>query len=326
MTFGSPLALVALLAVPVAAVAFLLFQRRRARFAERFAAPAMLPNVIDSEPGWRRYVPIAILLLGLSTFLVGVARPRAMVSTKRENATVVLAIDSSRSMGAVDIKPSRLAAVKTAALRVLEQIPSRYRVAVISFSTTAEVPAPATRDRRLVTQAVSQLSAAGGTALGDGIAEALKVGRAVPREEGPATSPGEVPPVSVLVFSDGIQEGGEVPLGRAVAQASALKIPISTVVVGTPYGFVRIPRIGGFTQFIRIPADPSELREVARATGGEFYVGPRTADFSAVYRDLGSRIGTTRKRQEVTYAFALGGFVLLIAGGSLSALWLRRLP
>lgn len=326
MSFASPLALVALVAVPLVAAAYVLFQRRRAHFAERFASAAMLPNVVDREPGWRRHVPAAVLLLALATLLVGFARPRALVPAKRENATVVLAIDSSRSMEASDITPSRLAAVKTAALRFLDRLPAKYRVGVVAISTSAEVVAPATRDRRLVKRAVSELTPEGGTALGDGLAEALKVGRAVPREQGSAGKPGEVPPVSVLLFTDGIQEGGEVPLGQAVARSRALKIPISTVVVGTAYGFVSIPRVGGFTQIIRVPADPSELKIVARVTGGHFYVGPRTADLSGVYEDLRSRIGTTRRREEVTFAFGIGAVCLLLLGGSLSVVWLRRAP
>ena len=110
MSFASPLALIALVAVPLAAAAHAVFQRRRPRFAERFASLAMLPNVIDRDPGWRRHVPAAILLLALATMLVGAARPRAMVAAKRENATVVLVVDASRSMAATDVTPSRLAA------------------------------------------------------------------------------------------------------------------------------------------------------------------------------------------------------------------------
>jgi Ca-activated chloride channel family protein len=326
MSFGSPIALVGLAVVPLVAFAYVVFRRGRARFAERFATPAMLPNVIDREPGWRRHVPVAILLAGLAVLVMGVARPRAMVSAKRENATVVLALDTSRSMAAADVRPTRLEAVRSAAFRFLGELPRKYRVGVVSFATTAEVLAPATRDRGIVTAAISQVVPNGGTALGDGIVEALNVGRAVPRDQGAAGRAGRVPPVSVLVFTDGIQEGGAVSAGAAVSAARRLKIPVSAVLVGTAYGFIRIPRIGGFTQFIRVPADPSELRGIAKATGGGFYVGPRTADFSGVYRELGSRIGTTRKRQEVSFAFAIGGVALLLVGGSLSAIWLRRLP
>ena len=78
------------------------------RYAKRFANPDLLPNVVDRSPGWRRHVPIALLLVGLTVLLVGAARPRALVDVKRENATVVLAIDTSRSMQAIDVRPSRM--------------------------------------------------------------------------------------------------------------------------------------------------------------------------------------------------------------------------
>jgi Ca-activated chloride channel homolog len=326
VTFDSPVALVGLVLVPLAAVAYGIFQRNRPRFGERFASAAMLPNVIDRAPGWRRHLPAVILLLGLATLLVGVARPHAMVTVKRENATVVLAVDTSRSMGAVDVRPSRLAAVKVAAARFVARLPEKYRIGVVEFSTKAEVAVPATRNRTLVRQALSNLSPGGGTALGDGILTALNVGRAVPREQPQGGNPREVPPVSVLVFTDGLQDGGEVTAEQAVSRARALKIPVSGVLVGTPYGIVRVPRIGGFVQFIRVPADSSELRIIARVTHGHFFLGPRTADLTPVYSELGSRVGTTRKRMELTFAFALGAIGFLVVGGSLSAVWLRRLP
>jgi Ca-activated chloride channel family protein len=326
MSFASPYALVDLVAVPVALAAYVLYQRGRGGFAVRFATKAMLPNVIDRDPGWRRHVPVAILLLALTALLVGFARPHAMVSTRRENATVVLAIDTSRSMAAGDLRPNRLAVVKTAALRFVDHLPAKYRVGIVSFATTAQVVAPATRDRNLVRRALSQLGADGGTALGDGIMAAVNVGRAVPRDPAPAGRPPNVPPASVLLFTDGIQEGGEVSAGDAVARARALGIPISPVLVGTAYGFVKFPRIGGFTQFVQVPADPTELQTIAKVTKGHFYVDPRAANLSAVYRDLGSRLGTTHTREEISYVFAIGAVSLLLAGGSLSAVWLRRIP
>jgi Ca-activated chloride channel homolog len=326
MSFDSPLALVALVAVPLVAAAYVAFDRTRTRYAERFATAAMLPNVVDRAPGWRRHAPIAILLLGLATMLVGMARPRAMTSAKRENATIVLALDTSRSMSAIDVRPSRLAAAKVAAQRFIEKVPSRYRIGVVDFSTQAGVAAPATRDRAVVSKALSQLAAGGGTALGDGISTALNVGRAVPREQPAGGRPSEVPPVSVVVFTDGVQEGGEVTAAQALARARALKVPISSVLVGTPYGIVSVPRVGGFTQLIRVPADATELRVISNLSKGHFYVGPRTADLSPIHRELGSRVGTVRKRTEVTFAFAIGAAALLLIGAALSTMWLRRVP
>ncbi len=326
MSFAAPYTLVALLLVPLAVVAYVAYNRGRRRFAARFANPDLLPNVVDREPGWRRHVPIALLLIGLTAMLVGAARPRALVSVKRENATIVLAIDSSRSMEAVDVRPSRLDVVKATALRFVSQLPDKYRVGVVDFATQASVDAPATRNRALVRKALEGLSAGGGTALGDGIVTALNVGRAVPREPGDRGKPAEVPPVSVLLFTDGLQEGGELTAADALRKAMSLHVPINAVVVGTPYGIVRIPRIGGFVQFIRVPADPSEVKTIARLSHGHFYVGPRTADLTPVYKDLKSRVGTTHKQSELAYAFGAGAIGFLLAGAALSAVWLRRLP
>jgi Ca-activated chloride channel homolog len=326
MSFAAPYTLVALLLVPLAVLAYLAYNRGRHRYAARFTNPDLLPNVVDRDPGWRRHVPVALLLIGLTTMLVGAARPRALVAVKRENATIVLAIDTSRSMEAVDIRPNRLALVKTTALKFVSQLPSKYRVGVVEFATQASVAAPATRNRGLVRKALEGLSAGGGTALGDGIVTAVNVGRAVPREPGDRGKPSEVPPVSMILFTDGLQEGGEVSAADAVKKALSLHVPVNAVVVGSPYGIVRIPRIGGFVQFIRVPADPSEVKTIARLTHGHFYVGPRTADLTTVYKELKSRVGTTHKQSELAYAFGLGAIAFLLAGAALSAVWLRRLP
>jgi Ca-activated chloride channel family protein len=324
VSFAAPVTLVALVLVPLALVAYLAYNRARIGYAKRFTNPAMLPNIVDRSPGWRRHVPVALLLVGLTAMLVGAARPQAFVSVKRENATVVLAVDTSRSMEAVDIRPNRLDVVKQSILKFLAQLPEKYRVGVVDFATQASVTAPATRNRGLVEKAIAQLSPGGGTALGDGIVTAINVGRSVPREPGGKGKPDVVPPSTVILFTDGLQEGGEVTAADAVKRAQALHVPINAVVVGSPYGIVRVPRVGGFVQFIRVPADASEVKTIARLTHGHFYVGPRTADLTRVYKELKSRVGTTRKRSELSFAFAIGAVAFLLAGAALSAVWLRR--
>jgi Ca-activated chloride channel family protein len=227
-------------------------------------------------------------------------------------------------MQAIDIRPSRIETVKQAALKFLAQLPEKYRVGVVDFSTQASVTAPATRNRELVTKAIKQLEAGGGTALGDGIVTAINVGRSVPREPGGKGKPAVVPPATVILFTDGLQEGGEVTAADAVKRAQLVHVPINAVVVGSPYGIVRVPRVGGFVQFIRVPADASEVKTIAQLTHGHFYVGPRTADLTPVYKELKSRVGTMRKRSELSYAFAIGAVAFLLAGAALSAVWLRR--
>ena len=76
--------------------------------------------------------------------IVGVARPHASVRVQREEATVLIAIDSSLSMSSQDIRPSRLIAAQRAAQAFVNGMPKKFRVGVIGFSGRAYVAVPPT--------------------------------------------------------------------------------------------------------------------------------------------------------------------------------------
>jgi Ca-activated chloride channel family protein len=325
MSFASPLALWSLVLVPLAAAVYIWLQRRRVRGASEFVSPALFPNVVDQVPGWRRHLPIALLLLAVATMLVGFARPHATISERSEEATVVLAIDTSRSMGAKDVAPTRLAAAQASARRFLAGVPKRYRVAVVAFSSQPQVVSAPTTDRAFVTTAINDLRVGQGTALGDGLANAIQV--ATGRPAGKKAPAGSKPaPSAILVISDGAQDGGLVQIPEAIKRARAAKIPIFTALLGTPDGIVNIPLVGGYNEQVRVPTNPGAMRTVALQTGGKYYAAPTQADLSSVYRDLKSRLGHTNKDEEITVAFAAAGALLLLAGSMLSALWFRRIP
>lgn len=331
MTFSWPLALLGLLLVPLALVAYVLFERRREGEVARFGNPALFPNVVGSAPGWRRHVPVALLLLALTAMLVGVARPHASRSVPREEATVVLAMDVSFSMVAKDVSPTRLAAAEAAVRRFVERVPPSFRLGLVAFGTRAVVAAPATEDREVVRSALSALRPGQGTALGDAIGLSLEVaGRATgTRPAAPGTSSSGAtgaPPAAVLLLSDGAQTQGRLRPEQAARRARRLGIPVYTVALGTPDGVVERPLANGFRERIRVPPDPETLRKVAEVTGGEFFAAPAAGRLSRVYEQLGSRLGHRRERQEITVAFAGASGLLLLAGGALSSLWFRRLP
>ena len=139
MSFQWPLALVGLLVVPALVALYVARERRRSDFAARFTTPALLPNLVDSAPSWRRHLPLALLLLALTAMVVGVARPHAMMSVQREEATVILAIDTSLSMGAQDVKPSRLIAARTAAAAFVAKMPKKFRVGLVGSIRAQEL-------------------------------------------------------------------------------------------------------------------------------------------------------------------------------------------
>jgi Ca-activated chloride channel homolog len=318
VSFDRPWALLGLVAVPLAVVAWRALERRRVAEGERFATAALLPALVERVPGRLRLVPAALLLLGLCALLVGMAKPHATLTVPRRDATVVLAIDISRSMGAKDVPPSRLFAAVQAADRFLTEIPSRYSVGLVVFGSSAFVSVPPTRDRNLVQQELEQLRPSEGTAIGDAVLLSARLGRKQKAQDG------VVPPTTVLVISDGARDGGRVAPLTAARRAKALGVPVSTVLVGTPNGVVTAKLTGGYTEQIRVPASPATLRSIARLSGGTFYRAGTPQALAGVYRKLATRLGHKKEDRQITDLFAAGGGVLVLAGASLSFFWFRR--
>jgi Ca-activated chloride channel family protein len=320
VSFQWPLALVALVVVPVLVMLYVLRERRRTDFAARFTTPALLPNLVDAAPSWRRHLPLAVLLAALTAMVVGVARPHATVSVKREQATVILAIDTSLSMSSQDVKPTRLQAARNAARTFLDRIPSKYRVAIVGFAGRAYVALPPTEDRTLARAALRTLHPAEGTSLGDAVALATQLAR---RQR---ASDGTIPPSAILVISDGAQQSGRTSVAAAAVRARSAHIPVYSVLTGTQDGVITVTLAGGFQAQMRVPPSPETLRTLAQVTGGHFFTAPSAARLRQIYERLGSRLGSRKESREITDVFAGGSAALLLVGGALSALWFRRVP
>jgi len=320
MSFAWPLALLSLLTLPLAVGGYLLLERRRRAQAAAFASPALVPNLVGRNPGRLRHLAPALALLALAFLATGLARPHATVSVRQEQATVVLAMDTSRSMVATDVPPSRLAVAQRAVRRFLQELPEGYRVGMVSFAQSAQTVLPATANRQTAQAALRNLRTGDGTALGEGIARAIQVAQKVPAEAG------KKPPASILVLSDGAQTQGVLEPKAAAQSARKLRIPVYTVAFGTDQGVVEVVDDNGFRQRVTVPPDPPTLREVSQLTGGRFYAAPNAAQLNAVYEELGSRIGSVKKEREITAAFTAGGAFLLLAAGGVSAFLFGRLP
>ena len=280
-----------------------------------------MPNLIGRRPGRLRHLPPVLGLLALAALATGLARPHATLSVEQEEATVVLAMDTSRSMVATDVPPTRLAVAQEAVRRFLQKLPDGYRVGMVSFSQAAHTVLPATANREAALRALRNLRTGDGTALGEGIARAVQVAQRVPAENAArsrrrrsSSSPTAPRPRACSSRS------------RRRSARAKLKIPVHTVAFGTPDGVVEVVDDNGFTQRVTVPPDAPTLRRVSQLTGGRFYAAPDAASLNAVYEELGSRVGHVKEDREITAAFAAGGAVLLLAAGALSALLFGRLP
>jgi Ca-activated chloride channel homolog len=335
MSFSHPLLLLSLLAIPLALGVYLLAERRRMRYAVRFTNLDVLATVAGGR-SWRRYAAPLLLLLALASLCVGLARPHVKRMLPSERATVILVVDASGSMQARDVKPTRLAAAQDAVRTFLTKVPKRVRVGLVVFAGEPQIAAPPTTDRSLVRESVDQIGlfpCFGGTAIGDALAEAVRLGlQAIGNESGNrnlasatiATRPA-AGLVSILFLSDGKQTRGALLPLQGAERAKAVGFPVYTVALGTPNGTLT-RGFGIFSRRIPVPPDPATLRSIAQRTEGQFFEARSADSLEAAYAKLGSSLGRTAGKSEVTFAFLLGGIGLLLAAGVVSALWSPRFP
>jgi Ca-activated chloride channel homolog len=349
MSFASPELLLGLLLVPVALIGYLFVQRRRSRYAVRFTNVDLLSNLVPRSPGWRRHLPPVLYLTAIAALAIGLARPSVVLAVPREEATIMLTMDVSRSMRATDVDPNRLTAAQQAATDFVDRLPEQFRVGLVAFSTEARLVVEPTTDRAEIREALASLRADGGTAMGDAIDLALDASGAVPEatptpdpsaspepsatpdasaEPDPSASPeaDAVPVVAEVVLSDGANSTGRLEPIEAAQRAADLGVPIYTIALGTEDGVVDVPNPLGMLESMPVPPDPETLATIAEMTGGRFFEAPNAEELAAIYEGLGSKVGFVEEEQEVTQLFAAAGLLFVLVGGALAAHWFNRFP
>jgi Ca-activated chloride channel family protein len=311
MTFLAGGRLWLLLAVAAVAAGYALLQRRRRHYAARFTNLDLLAVVAPKRPGWRRHVAAAALLASLISLVVGFARPTRAERVPRKEATIMLAIDTSASMEAADVAPTRLAAAQRAATDFAQNLPTRYRLGLITFDGNARVLVAPTTDHAQVSQAIAGLVLGPRTAAGEAVYTAL--------DTLAASNAGQNDAARIVLMSDGATTSGR-PVALAAEAARVAKIPVSTIAFGTDAGTVTIQ---GRT--IPVPVDRDAMRSLAQTTGGKFFEAASGEELASVYRDIGSTVAYRTVRHEVTAQFTGFGLVLLAAGLLAGMAWGGRI-
>jgi Ca-activated chloride channel family protein len=313
-SFAAPGRLILLLAVAALAVAYVAVQRKRPAFETRFADVDLLASVMPKRPGWRRHLPASLLLLTLVALTTGFAKPSGLVKVPRAKATIVIALDVSASMTAVDVLPSRIEAAKSAAIAFENSLPKTFDVGLVSFSAAATVVVPPTLDRDVLAQGIEALPLGGGTAIGDAVAASVEAAQSV------VTPGGEKVPVRLVLLSDGGNTVGR-SIGTGAAQAVQAGMPVTTIAYGTPDGIVFLQG-----RAVPVPVDVPALEALAQATGGQAYRAQDSGQLRDVYDHIGKEVGTTNKRKDLTAALTGLGLLTGLAAAATSLVWFRVLP
>jgi Ca-activated chloride channel family protein len=315
--FESPVWLLSLFGVALLGAAYVVLQLRRRTYVARFSNASLLASIAPRRPGWRRHLTFGLLFLALGALCLGAAKPTGKVQVPRDRATVILAIDVSLSMQSKDVLPDRIEAAKTAAKEFVDLLPSRINLGLVSFSGKVALKVPPTIDRDAVKIAIDKLQLGESTAIGEAIFESID---AIQTFSTATTAKDDAPaPARIVLLSDGFSNVGRTPADAAAA-AKAAGVPVSTIAFGTTTGTVQVDG-----QNISVPADRATLKAIADATGGSFHTATSQAELKEVYSDIGSQIGYTTERRDVSWRFLVAGLALGFGAAAASLLWAGRL-
>ena len=328
--------------IPVLTIAYILVLRRRRPFAVRYSSLSIVREALPKQSQWRRHLPFALFLLALSSLTVALSRPVSTVTIPASNATIILAIDVSRSMCSTDILPSRLEAAKAAALKFVQNQKGNTQIGIVAFAGFAAIIQPPTTDHELLQTAIRNLTTARRTAIGEGILKSLDAIAEIDKHiTGPSsgieTKPlpkGKYIPAIVVLLTDGVSNTGALPLDAA-QQSVDRGVRVYTIGFGTSHN-ATIPNCGfqfqnndrfggtfggggggGFNREI----DEETLRQVADLTGGSYHLAASANELQDVFQNLPTQLITVTETTEISVMFVMVGAFLVTLAIALSIIW-----
>ena len=333
MEFVNPACLLLLLLLIPYGIWFFLLRGKREP-SMKIPSTQAYQNAAKSMRQRLMWVPFALRALAFAMIVVVLARPQSSNSwndSEVEGIDIMLAMDVSTSMLAMDFKPNRVEAARMVATDFVSR-QKNDNIGLTIFAGEAFTQCPLTTDHDALLQMFTNIScdlpATGmiddGTAIGMGIANAVS-----------RLQESKVKSKVVILLTDGSNNMGEISPLTAAEMAKALGIRVYTIGVGTngtatfPY-----PLPGGGVSYTRMPVeiDTNMLKEIASTTGGKFYRATNNTELEQIYEDISkleqSRLMVTHytKRHEAYYVFALIALVALLLELLLSNTILKKIP
>ncbi len=346
MTFLWPEMLLLLLFLPALIAAYLFLLRRKAATALSYANLSMVKEAMGLGHRFRRHIPPLLFLLALVAMIIAIARPAAVVTLPSQHQTIILAIDVSGSMRAVDVQPNRISAAQAAAKAFVSDQPSNVRIGVVSFAATASVVQMPTHNREDIIAAIDRFQLQRGTAIGSGLivslatlfpeegidVSALIYGRNAPRgvpldmagrTEKPLFKPvpaGSYSSAAIILLTDGQRTTGPDSIDAA-RMAADRGVRVFTVGIGTTSG----ETIGFEGWSMRVRLDEQTLKSIANMTRGEYFYAGTAADLKKIYESLNARLVFEKKDMEISALFSAAAAVTALVSALLSLLWFNRI-
>ncbi len=331
--------------IPLSILVYVFVLRRRKPYAVRYSSLSLIRAAKPASSQWKRHLPFALFLLAMSSLIMAMTRPVTVLTLPASNATIILALDVSRSMCSTDIAPNRLESAKAAALDFIKSQNSDTQIGIVVFAGFAVVAQPPTTDKDLLATTIENLTTARRTAIGEGIIVSLD---AIAEFDDTVVSPysdasiepvaeGQYVPAIVVLLTDGVTTTGIDPLDAA-QMAADRGVRVYTIGFGTtnnnspmncnPYAPFAEPIDpsfgfggGGGGGNFRREIDEETLKQVSDMTGGSYYLAESSEQLQDVFDSLPTQLFTVTETTEISVFFAAFAALFIVLAIMLSILW-----
>ncbi|MFP4548617.1 MAG: vWA domain-containing protein [Fidelibacterota bacterium] len=304
-----------LLLIPV----LIFFHKKKGSKKEQsITFPSVSPiKQLAGNDKWKISTLFYLKMAGIALLILALARPQKINTEKvfsTEGIDIVLALDISTSMLAVDFKPNRLEAAKLVAKQFVENR-QNDRIGLVVFAGETFLQCPLTIDYNVLKNFIDQVVVAerefDGTAIGMAVANSVNRLR-----DSDAKSK------VIILLSDGRNNAGELDPMTAAELAKTFDIKIYTIGAGKK-GKARYPvqGFGGRTEYrlVDVQIDEAVLQEISQATGGKYFRATNREKLLSVYNEISQMEKTEIKVKdyynyyELYFWFLLPGFFMIIA-------------
>jgi Ca-activated chloride channel family protein len=252
------------------------------------------------DPALLLAVAGAVGIVALGAALAG---PRFVANVPVRGGAVVLCVDTSGSMRATDVAPTRSDAAAAAVRAFVDAVPDGTRVGIVAFASGAGAVQPLTDDKDTLRDAIARIPAPnGGTAIGEALATAARLLPASGRR-------------AIVLITDGVNNLGADPL-QVAPQIGQSGVEIDTVGIGTNDSGQLVPGTD-----VAASIDEDALRQIASSARGAYARANDAGTLTGRLAALATSTTTEKKRVDASFPLAVaGGCIVIVAlGGGMLA-------
>ncbi len=277
-----------LLAIPVVLFFHFLALSNKKKKALGFANFDAIAKITGVDFFSKNIIILVINIFMIAGIIFALSGLHLHTTAESSSFSYVIAIDSSQSMEADDLNPSRIEAAKDQAVEFIDSAPFGFKAGVVSFSGGTRIEQDLTDRKDELKNAVSkiQISSTGGT----DIYEAVLTSVNLLKYEGSK---------AIILISDGQINVGNVD--EAIDYANLNDAIVHTIGIGT--------ESGGSTTYGFSKIDEDNLKGLAYNTGGNY---THVSSENDLQRSFSSIFKITRKKVSVDMMDYLLIFVLIL--------------